>query len=80
MAPASAKAAGSSLTEEQGGRFDPLAIDHMRDLEARFNGYSGGWPTDTWWSTQGSWHLAVDAKGEATCWESWKGMFDSMRQ
>lgn len=30
------------------------------------------WPSDEWWTTKGSWHLAVDGKGLETCWESFQ--------
>ncbi|ORY89310.1 hypothetical protein BCR35DRAFT_300439 [Leucosporidium creatinivorum] len=30
------------------------------------------WPSDEWWTNNGSWHLAVDGKGAETCWESWR--------
>ncbi|GAA5828851.1 hypothetical protein JCM11251_005897 [Rhodosporidiobolus azoricus] len=30
------------------------------------------WPGDEWWIRNGSWHLAVDGKGQETCWESFR--------
>lgn len=35
------------------------------------------WPSDDWWTRNGSWHLAVDGKGIETCWESWRGESES---
>jgi hypothetical protein len=64
------------MREEEGGRFDPK-VEHMREIEERFNQFEGGWPEDDWWTKKGSWHLAVDGKGIETCWESWLRTFIS---
>lgn len=69
------KARGEVISEEDGGRFNPLAIEHVREVEERFNAFEGGWPSDDWWVKSGSWHLAVDGLGRKTCWESWRREF-----
>lgn len=66
-----------NIPEDEGGRFNPWEIEHVRELEARYNTFEGGWPSDDWWTKKGSWHLAVDGKGIETCWESWKGESNS---
>lgn len=55
--------------------FDPWEIDSVKEHEVRWNEAADGekgWPEDRWWIEKGSWHLAVDGKGEETCWESWQ--------
>ncbi|KAL8279221.1 hypothetical protein RQP46_008477 [Phenoliferia psychrophenolica] len=52
--------------------FDPWRIKSVSEYEDMWTGVEGGWPTDAWWVEKGSWHLAVDGKGSATCWESWR--------
>ncbi|KAK4056725.1 hypothetical protein OIO90_002277 [Microbotryomycetes sp. JL221] len=61
----------------QGTGFDPWLISHIKQHEQLFNNVEPGsemweWPSDNWWTNNGSWHLAVDGKGIETCWESWK--------
>ncbi|SCZ88605.1 BZ3500_MvSof-1268-A1-R1_Chr2-1g04519 [Microbotryum saponariae] len=62
----------SSTSSDVDPKFDPYAIDHMHEHEARFNAMPN-WPTDEWWTRNGSWHLAVDGKPhDQTCWSTLK--------
>ncbi|KDE08916.1 hypothetical protein MVLG_01010 [Microbotryum lychnidis-dioicae p1A1 Lamole] len=62
----------SSTSSDMDPKFDPYAIDHMHEHEARFNAMPN-WPTDEWWTRNGSWHLAVDGKPhDQTCWSTLK--------
>ncbi|SCV71957.1 BQ2448_4651 [Microbotryum intermedium] len=62
----------SSATSGFEPKFDPYAIDHMHEHEARFNEMPN-WPTEEWWARNGSWHLAVDGRThDQTCWATLK--------
>ncbi|KAK4054526.1 hypothetical protein OIV83_001020 [Microbotryomycetes sp. JL201] len=68
---------GNLLRRDIGPGFDPWDIQHIHEHEQKFRDVLPGeqmwdWPSDEWWTNNGSWHLAVDGKGQDTCWESWK--------
>lgn len=59
------------------GKFDPWRLSSMGEYEDIWGEVDEGWPTNSWWTEKGSWHLAVDGKGGETCWESWRRTSDS---